>query len=485
MGKGHNGGWYPPLAPDSDKLVFLADDDPAVSALVSRWLELAGYETCVFSSGEACFEALFEDDPAVVLLDVEFPGQSGLEVLDLIRSHHPHLPVIMLTGDEKVETVVRAMRCGAFDYLTKPLDQSRLLTTLHNATEQLRLSTRVAQLEREVAGGYAGIIGNSAAMKQVFRQIDRLSRSDVTVLVRGESGTGKELIACALHDSGARARGPFVAVNSAAIPEPLLESELFGHERGAFTGAVDRRIGKFEEANRGTIFLDEIGELSPAVQARLLRVLQERTFRRLGGSATLKSDFRLLSATHRNLAKEVEDGRFREDLYFRLAVFDLEIPPLRKRAEDIPAIALHFMRQYAGISQSSAHGISAAALQMLTSWSWPGNVRELQNVIQRALVVADGTDLQPRDLPEKMRGAAGATYVPGASEGVGAESGTLEDASRNLMLRALERYAGNASAVMRELNIGRARFYRMLRKYDLESRIDEFRQAKESGSGRG
>ncbi len=465
------------MAPDSDKLIFVADDDPAISALVSRWLELAGYEVSVFTSGAACFEALFEDDPAAVLLDVEFPGQSGLEILDLIRSHHPHLPVIMLTGDDKVETVVRAMRCGAFDYLTKPLDRARLLTTLHNAAEQLRLVTRVAQLEREVAGGYAGIIGKSPAMKQVFRQLDRLSRSDVTVLIRGESGTGKELIARALHDSGARVRGPFVAVNSAAIPEPLLESELFGHERGAFTGAVDRRIGKFEEANRGTIFLDEIGELSPTVQARLLRVLQERTFSRVGGSATLKSDFRLLSATHRNLAKEVEDGRFREDLYFRLAVFDLEIPPLRARTEDIPAIALHFVKLYAAITNSSAHAISPAALQVLTSWHWPGNVRELQNVIQRSLVVADGSEIQPRDLPERMRGGPIATYTP-PMEGVATETGTLEEASRSLMLLALERHAGNASAVMRELNIGRARFYRMLRKYDLDTRIEAFRQAR-------
>ncbi len=466
------------MVPDPEKLVFVADDDPAVCALVGRWLELAGYETISFQSGEACFQALFEDDPAAVLLDVEFPGQSGLEILELIRSSHPHLPVIMLTGDEKVETVVRAMRCGAFDYLTKPLDRGRLLTTLHNAMEQLRLSARVAQLEREVSGGYEGIIGDSPAMKQVFRQLDRLSRSDVTVLIRGESGTGKELIARALHESGARKRGPFVAVNSAAIPEPLLESELFGHERGAFTGAVDRRIGKFEEANRGTIFLDEIGELSPVVQARLLRVLQERTFNRVGGSATLKSDFRLLSATHRNLAKEVEEGRFREDLYFRLAVFDLEIPALRKRPEDIPAIALHFVRQYAGVTNSAAHAISPAALQMLVGWSWPGNVRELQNVIQRALVVADATEIQPRDLPEKMRNGAGTTANSPLPDGVAADTGTLEEASRNLMLQALERHAGNASAVMRELNIGRARFYRMLRKYDLESRIGEFRLAK-------
>ena len=465
------------MAPDSEKLVFVADDDPAVNALVSRWLELAGYEVCVFTSGEACFEALGEDDPAAVFLDVEFPGQNGLEILELIRNYHPHLPVIMLTGDDKVETVVRAMRCGAFDYLTKPLDRARLLTTLHNATEQRRLVTRIAQLEREVAGGYAGIIGTSPVMMQVFRQLDRLGRSDVTVLIRGESGTGKELIARALHNSCARVRGPFVAVNSAAIPESLLESELFGHERGAFTGAVDRRIGKFEEANRGTIFLDEIGELSPAVQARLLRVLQERTFSRVGGSATLKSDFRLLSATHRNLAREVEEGRFREDLYFRLAVFELEIPALRNRPEDIPAIALHIIKQYAGLSNSSANAISPAALQILTSWHWPGNVRELQNVIQRSLVVADGSEIGPRDLPERMRLGAVPTYAPPV-EGLATETGTLEQASRSLLLQALERHYGNASAVMRELNIGRARFYRMLRKFDLESRIEEFRLAK-------
>ena len=464
------------MEPDSDKLVFVADDDPTLSALVGRWLELAGYEVSLFPTGEACFSALFEDDPAAVLLDLELPGQNGLEILDQIRAHHPHLPVVMLTGDHNVENVVRAMRSGAFDYLTKPLDRGRLLTTLHNATEQLRLSTRVAQLEREVSGGYRNIIGASPPIKQVFRQLDRLSRSDVTVLIRGESGTGKELIARALHDAGGRARAPFVAVNSAAIPEPLLESELFGHERGAFTGAVDRRIGKFEEADGGTIFLDEIGELSPIVQSRLLRVLQERTFSRVGGNLTLKSNFRLISATHRNLATEVEEGRFREDLYFRLAVFDLEIPPLRRRSEDIPAIALHFVRHYAAVTNSRAQALSAAALQILVAWQWPGNVRELQNVIQRALVVADTGEIQPRDLPVNMR--SGVTLSASPADGLPADVRTLEDASRDLMLQALARHAGNASAVMRELNVGRARFYRMLSKYSLEARIEEFRQTR-------
>jgi DNA-binding NtrC family response regulator len=315
------------MAAEAEKLVFIVDDDPTLRTLVERWLQLAGFESSTFSDGDSCLQALTEELPAVILLDVNMPGMDGMEVLERIRTHNPLVPVIMLTADDAVESVVKAMKMGAWDYLAKPLDRTKLLTTLRNAEERYQLNGRVAQLEREVQGrGYAGIVGTSAPMQHIFRQLDRLSRSDVSVLIHGESGTGKELVARALHTSGTRSKGPFVAVNSAAIPESLMESELFGHEKGSFTGALNRRIGRFEEANNGTIFLDEIGELSPAVQAKLLRVLQERKFQRVGGSALISTDFRLVTATHRNLANDVEAGTFRQDLYFRLAVFDLEIP---------------------------------------------------------------------------------------------------------------------------------------------------------------
>jgi DNA-binding NtrC family response regulator len=323
--------------------------------------------------------------------------------------------------------------------------------------------------------GYPGIAGNSPAMKAVFRQLDRLAVTDVSVVIHGESGTGKELIARALHQSSSRSKGPFIAVNSAAIPENLLESELFGHEKGAFTGAATRRAGRFEEANHGTIFLDEIGELSANVQAKLLRVLQERSFQRLGGSAMIRSDFRLITATHRNLADDVRAGRFREDLFFRLAVFELELPPLRRRKEDIPVLAQVFIRQHRDTINPRVTGMTPAALGVLLAHDWPGNVRELQNVIQRAMVVANGSEIDAVDLPDRLRSAPEAVAVMQTE--TAADGGTLEDASKRLLVAALQKHEGNASAAMRELNIGRTRFYRMLRKFDLEGQIDELRKS--------
>ncbi len=456
-------------------LILLVDDDENVRVLVERWLQKDGYDVLPLEDGESCLRALSEEEPAAVCLDLNLPGLSGLETLEQIRERHPVLPVIVLTADDTAETAVRAMKLGAHDYLTKPLNSTKLLTTLRNSVEHGRLSMKVSQLEREVDGrGYPGIVGSSPAMKTVFRQLDRLSVSDVTVLIHGESGTGKELIAKAIHQFSGRQRGPFVAVNSAAIPESLLESELFGHEKGSFTGAVNRRIGKFEEANRGTIFLDEIGELAPAVQAKLLRVLQEHRFQRVGGAMLIESDFRLVSATHRNLAEEVKAGRFREDLFFRLAVFELDLPPLRRRKEDIPALVHTFIRQNRESSGGRVAGISPQALGILLQHGWPGNIRELQNVVQRAMVVADGEEITPKDLPQRLLDGVAAS--PNVELEVAADAGgTLEDVSRRLLVAALQKHDGNASATMRELKIGRTRFYRMLRKFDLEGRIDEIR----------
>lgn len=460
----------------SDELIYLVEDDENLRVLVERWLAKAGYDVNPLPDGNACLEALQEGVPSAICLDLMMPGISGLETLERIREHHPLLPVIVVTADSTAESAVKAMKLGAHDYLTKPLNQTKLLTTVDNAVDHGRLSMRVSQLEREVEGrGYPGIVGNSLAMKSVFRQLDRLAVSDVTVLIHGESGTGKELVARAIHNASSRRQGAFVAVNSAAIPESLLESELFGHEKGSFTGAAARRIGRFEEANRGTLFLDEIGELSPAVQAKLLRVLQERNFQRVGGAATIQSDFRLISATHRNLGEDVKAGRFREDLFFRLAVFELDLPPLRKRPDDIPAMAQVFIQQARDSAGGRAIRISPAALDILRRHDWPGNVRELQNVIQRAMVVSESEEIRPQDLPERILNASvqGVQLAPETATG---EEGTLEDASRRLLYAALQKHEGNASAAMRELKIGRTRFYRMLRKFGLADKIEEFRQ---------
>lgn len=466
------------MAGEPENLIYLVDDDEDLRVLVERWLRREGYDVCALADGIECLSALGEEVPEVICLDMNMPGLSGLETLERIREHHPALPVVVLTADDTASTAVQAMKLGAHDYLTKPLDQTKLFTTIKNAIAHGRLSMRVSQLEREVEGrGYPGIAGSSPAMKAVFRQMDRLATSDVTVIIHGESGTGKELVARAIHQSSSRQRGPFVAVNSAAIPENLLESELFGHEKGAFTGAVGRRIGRFEEANRGTMFLDEIGELSPAVQAKLLRVLQERSFQRVGGSAMIRSDFRLITATHRDLSEEVRAGRFREDLFFRLAVFELELPPLRKRKEDIPVLARVFVNQNRETTGGRVSGISASALAVLLKHDWPGNVRELQNVIQRAMVVASGEEIEAEDLPGRLRSSHEPPLETVTGDTQSETGGTMEDASRRLLLAALVKNEGNASAAMRELKIGRTRFYRMLRKFDLEGRIEEIRKS--------
>ena len=454
--------------------IFVVDDDPTQRMILERWLVREGYEVVLLESGEACLEALSEELPSAICLDLNMPGFGGMNTLEQVHDHNPMLPVIVLTSDDAVDSVVQAMRLGARDYLTKPLDQTKLLTTIANAVEVGRLAMRVSQLEREAEGkGYQGIVGNSAPMKAVFRQLDRLCVSDVTVLIHGESGTGKELIARAMHTYGSRSRGPFVAVNLAAVPETLMESELFGHETGAFTGAVNRRVGRFEEANRGTLFLDEIGELSHQVQVKLLRVLQERTFQRVGGSARLSSDFRLVTASHCNLEEEVRQGRFRQDLYFRLAVFELELPPLRQRRDDIPALTRTFIKQ---MGEGRVESVSAVALERMMRYDWPGNIRELQNLIQRSVVMCNGTEIQLEDLPERVRAVAKTNDSEPAPEPEETDDTTLEDFSRRLLVNALTKHDGNASAAMRELNIGRTRFYRMLKRFGLEGKIDELRQ---------
>jgi DNA-binding NtrC family response regulator len=457
-----------------DSLVYLVDDDLDLRNLVEEWLIADGYDVCSFADGLECLSALAEDTPEVICLDLNMPGLSGLATLERVHERYPSVPVVVLTADDSALTAVQAMKLGANDYLTKPLERVRLLNTLKNALVLGRLSMRVSQLEREVEGrGYPGIVGTSPAMRKVFRQMDRLTMSDVSVIIHGESGTGKEIVARAMHDLSSRKRGRFVPVNSAAIPESLLESELFGHEKGSFTGAIGQRIGRVEEANQGTLFLDEIGELTMPVQAKLLRVLQERNFQRVGGSATITSDFRLITATHRDLAEDVKTGRFREDLFFRLAVFELELPPLRKRMEDIPLLVQTFLRQGAGDRVSR---ISPAAVEILLRHSWPGNVRELQNVIQHAIVMANGEEILAEDLPEKLRSA---TYSSPFEVGVNVDLhsvDTLEDASRRLLTNAIVKNDGNASAIMRELNIGRTRFYRMLKRFGLENQIQEARR---------
>ncbi len=473
--------------------ILVIDDDESFCILAQRILQSVGYTVYVCHDGSSGLQCLNQMIPDVLCLDMGLPDMSGSEVLERVRATHSLLTVIVLTADSTVDSVVAMMRKGAWDYLTKPIDRARLATIVRNAVDHSRMSVKLMHLQREVHGdGYPGIIGSSAPMRALFRQIDRVATSDITVLVHGESGTGKELVARAIHDSSGRKAGTFVALNCAAVPENLQESELFGHERGAFTGATARRSGRFELADGGTLFLDEVGELSLSTQAKLLRVLQERRFQRLGSSQDVASDFRLIAATHRDLLSEVRAGRFREDLYFRIAVFELELPPLRERGDDVIILAETFLRR-ADRPGSAPLSLSPGAVDVLRGHDWPGNVRELQNAIERAVVLSSDRLIKASDFPARLRRiedrchtSLGSSARPQTTSGLGAidrssteervaatpsqpkeAGGSLEEIERRAIEGALRDTQGSVTDAVRILGIGRSTLYRKIKQYKL------------------
>jgi DNA-binding NtrC family response regulator len=465
------------LSTPDDAVIAIVDDDADFRSLLAAHTRQLGYLCEAYANGEELLAALSTTIMAGVLLDINMPGIGGMATLQALRERVPHVPVVMVTADEGIESVVEFMRAGAYDYLRKPPELGRLTTVLRHASEKHRLTIQVMELSRQAAGGaHGGIAGDSPAIRRVLRMIDRVAATDVSVLIRGESGTGKELVARGIHNASARSKGPFVAVNSAAIPESLIEAELFGHEKGAFTGAVARRVGRVEEANGGTLFLDEIGELPLAMQAKLLRVIQERQFQRLGSSTPLHSDFRLIAATHRDLASLVRIGSFREDLYFRIAVFDLEVPPLRQRQTDIPLLALRFIEEYRALTGSPAKRLSPAAVQALCGYDWPGNVRELQNAIQRALILCEGEEVLREHLPLNLHQAARAKQFRASAAVSAGPTASIDEIERAAIEDGILRSKGNISEAMRILKMGRNRFYRKLKKYNLLETVERVRE---------
>ena len=386
----------------TDMQVWLVDDDASIRWVLERALRNGGMTPRAFAAAEPALEALRRDTPDVLITDIRMPGASGLDLLRRIREARPALPVIVMTGYADLGSAVSAYEGGAFEYLPKPFD----------------IDQAVALVRRAGSGGLGGggdaaeaphmpeLLGRAPAMQQVFRAIGRLARSSVTVLITGESGTGKELVARALHEHSPRARRPFIALNTAAIPTDLLESELFGHERGAFTGADAQRRGRFEQADGGTLFLDEIGDMSPPLQTRLLRVLAEGEFYRVGGQTPVRVDVRVIAATHQDLTERVARGLFREDLYHRLNVIRIELPPLRARAEDVPALLAHYLQVAARELGVEPKTLAPDALAGLTRYAWPGNVRELVNLCRRLSVLAPGATVHASDLPPEVGGAA-------------------------------------------------------------------------------
>jgi DNA-binding NtrC family response regulator len=449
------------------KQIMVVDDDKNTRLLIENILSKTRQYTVIqATNGEACLRKLNETDVNLVLLDLQMPGIDGIETLKKIKQQHHHIPVIIMTAHGTIEKAVSSMKLGSYDFLTKPFPGERLKVTVRNALEAIALETEVKSLRSELNSRYKfkNMIGRSGVMQEIFRAVEKVVDSDVTVLIQGESGTGKELIARAIHnESKTRRSKPFVAVNCTALPESLLESELFGHEKGAFTGAASRRIGKFELANGGTVFLDEIGEMSPSTQAKILRVLQEREFERLGGNTLVKVNIRLLSATNKNLDEEVRKGRLREDLYYRISVFPIKLPPLRERKEDIPLLVAHFLKRYSERENKKVESIQRNALEVLMGYHWPGNVRELENAIERAVVITGSVKISTEDLPPHI--------VTFGKEGIDYPDETLprwiERLEVEVLRKTLLEFEGNITQAAKKLGIGRATIYRKAKKYNL------------------
>lgn len=394
--------------------ILVAEDEPNLREGIAEAFRDAGHEVAEAEDGQKALELLEEQVFDLMITDYRMPNIDGLELLRQVRLRNPDIAVIMVTAFGTVEGAVHAMRLGAYDYIQKPFSLEELEIKAAKALEHRRLTSRLNEMvRRDLVNKFDNIVGESPAMKRIFEVVAKVAPSNATILILGETGTGKELIAESIHRNSNRSNGPFIKVNCAALPENLLESELFGHERGAFTGADRQRVGRFELAMEGTLFLDEIGTMSPSTQAKVLRVLQEREFERLGGTRTIKVDVRVIAATNRNLMEAIERGEFREDLYYRLNVVTVHMPALRERKEDIIPLANYFLEKFAEDLKKNIRGFSPGALRVLTRHNWPGNIRELENTIERAVLMADGAVVEPKDL------SIGA-----------AESGTAEDRNR-------------------------------------------------------
>lgn len=444
-----------------DRKVLIVDDDQDVLDMTAELLQQHGYQVLTAHSGTEALETLQHDGVPVVITDLRMPGMSGERLLDEILRHHPTTQVIILTGYGTIPSAVEAIKKGAADYLTKPLSPEQLLLSLGRLFERLHLEEENRQLRELLArqAGDAIILGESKAIKQILQLIDKVALTDATVLVQGESGVGKELVAKAIHFRSKRRHKPFVKVSCAAIPESLLEVELFGREKGAYTDATEPKPGRFELAHQGTIFLDEVGDLTPTMQAKLLRVLQEKEFERVGGTQTIRVDVRIIAATNKDLTSAVEKGEFREDLFYRLNVVPMVILPLRERKEDIPVLAEAFIARCCAEMEKPTMTLSDDAMQMLLDYDWPGNVRELQNVLERAIILAEEPIIRARDLhflfTQRKSGTKPTVF-------------NLRQAEMEQIVKVLKITKGNKAEAARLLGISRDTLYRKLREYRLE-----------------
>jgi DNA-binding NtrC family response regulator len=439
--------------------VLVADDEASARTGLGTLLRDAGFEVDQAEDGDKALECLQATVPDVLVTDLHMPGLDGIQLLERAREAIPELIVVLVTAFADVDTAVRAMQLGAEHYLTKPVQFDELLVVIDRALERRRLLHEATELRTRLKErlSFDNIIGSSPAMQEVFDVIEQVARTKASVLITGESGTGKELVAQAIHQNSPRAKAPFIKLHCAALAETLLESELFGHERGAFTGAVGRRDGRFKQADGGTLFLDEIGEISPAIQVKLLRFLQERTFERVGGNETLKVDVRIITATNRDLNAEAAAGKFREDLFYRLNVVNIEMPPLRARPSDLLPLATFFLHRFAKENGKRIDGFADDAIERIGAYRWPGNVRELENVMERAVVLCEGPKLTAKNLPAGV-GASSRTSVriPGS---------TMDEIERNAILATLEACGGRTTQAAQMLDISVRKIQYKLHEY--------------------
>jgi len=456
--------------------ILVVDDEAEIRRSLRMILEYEGYDVQEASSGPEAIALVEREPPDLAFLDIKMPGMDGLETLEKIRGSNESLPVVIVSGHGTVSTAVEATKLGAFDFIEKPLASERVLVTIRNALDRTRLQDENRSLKRAVEARHQ-MVGESVSLRQIWDAIKRAAPTNATVLLLGESGVGKELVARSIHRNSLRSRERFVQVNCAAIPEELIESELFGHEKGSFTGATEKQIGKFEQADRGTIFLDEVGDMSAKTQAKVLRVLQEGEVERLGSARTIKVDVRVIAATNKDLEAEIEKGSFREDLYFRLSVIPIRVPPLRDRREDIPALVKHFVDLFSRENNRRPQRFTQSALEFMQKARWKGNVRELKNTVERLLIMTPGDAIDVDDLRDVVRVEARAAVPVDASGGNNSVApGTLrefkESAERKFLVEKLRENAWNISKTAEVIGTPRSNLYKKLEQYAITQESD-------------
>lgn len=455
-----------------EKLIFVVDDEPSIRKLLTHWVQHQwGYKVVTFENGLDMLNELSQN-PSLVLLDIMLPDSNGVELITKIKEYNPNIPIIMLSAQGSIEVALESIRRGAYDYFPKPIDSNRLKPAIKNAISNYELHKRVEELEENIQHEYSfdNIISNDPRMHAVFKLVSKVLNNDITILITGESGVGKELVANAIHFNGRRKEKPFIIVNCASIPRELLESELFGHEKGSFTGAHQRKLGKFEVAHGGTIFLDEIGEMEMSLQAKILRVIQQKEFERVGGNETLKVDVRILSATNRDLKEMVGKNEFREDLYYRLSSFPILVPSLRSRRGDILVLVNHFVETLNTKIGTNIKGVTKKALKYFYDYNWPGNIRELENTVERCIILTESNEIDIDVLPETILSQDVSQLIDkdGAMFTEHSPIIPFEKLKEEAIKHALKRTDGNIVEAAKKLNIGRATMYRLMKKCNLD-----------------